>query len=71
MTLKAIQTVLKLEEVSDLSQSNHMSLNGNDNEGEEIEDSFSNKSTSIDLDFTDTDDSASEPSELEYDGMAI
>ena len=48
-----------------------MSLNGNDNKGEEIEDSFSNKNTSIDLDFTDTDDSASEPSELEYDGMAI
>ena len=54
---------LKLEDVSDLSQSNHM--NGEDNEEEEIEDSSSNKSTSIDLDFTDTDDSASE---LEYDG---
>ena len=57
---------LKLEDVSDLSQSNHM--NGEDNEEEVIEDSSSNKSTSIDLDFTDTDDSASE---LEYDGMAI
>ena len=54
---------LKLEDVSDLSQSNHM--NGDDNEEEEIEDSSSIKSTSIDLDFTDTDDSASE---LEYDG---
>ena len=39
-----------------------MSLNGN--EGEEIEDSFSNKSTSIDLDFTDTDDSASESNSI-------
>ena len=54
---------LKLEDVYDLSQSNHM--NGDDNEEEEIEDSSSIKSTSIDLDFTDTDDSASE---LEYDG---
>ena len=54
---------LKLEDVYDLSQSNHM--NGDDNEGEEIEDLSSNKSTRIELDFTDTDDSASE---LEYDG---
>ena len=55
---------LKNEDVSDLSQSDHANGDDNDNEGEEIEDSFSNKSTSIDLHFTDTDDSASE---LEYD----